>query len=59
MKFKNSDVFKKLGLGRYLLVLGLFLTMMFVVLKIVLRIAPPVFGAYPVKYIWVTPWFNV
>ncbi len=59
MKFRNSDVFKKLGLGRYLLVLGLFLTMMFVVLKIVLRIAPPVFGAYPVKYIWVTPWFNV
>jgi hypothetical protein len=42
-----------------LLVLGLFLTMMFVVLKIVLRIAPPIFGAYPVKYIWVTPWFNV
>ena len=59
MKFKNSDVFKKLGLSRYLLVLGLFITMMFVVLKIVLRIAPPVFGAYPVKYIWVTPWFNV
>jgi Cytochrome b(C-terminal)/b6/petD len=59
MKFRNSDVFKKLGLNRYLLVLGLFLTMMFVVMKIVLRIAPPIFGAYPVKYIWVTPWFNV
>jgi hypothetical protein len=59
MKHRNSDVVKKLGLGRYLLVLGLFLTMMFVVLKIVLRIAPPIFGAYPVKYIWVTPWFNV
>ena len=59
MKHKNSDVVKKLGLGRYFLVLGLFLTMMFVVLKIVLRLAPPVFGGYPVKYIWVTPWFNV
>ncbi len=59
LKFKNSDVVKKLGLGRYTLVLSLFLTMMFVVLKIVLRLAPPVFGAYPVKYIWVTPWFNV
>ncbi len=59
IKFKNSDLVKKLGLGRYTLVLGLFLTMMFVVLKIVLRLAPPVFGAYPVKYIWVTPWFNV
>jgi uncharacterized membrane protein len=59
MKNKNSDVVKKLGLGRYFLVLGLFLTMMFVVLKIFLRLAPPVFGGYPVKYIWVTPWFNV
>ncbi len=59
IKYKNSDVVKKLGLGRYTLVLGLFLTMMFVVLKIVLRLAPPVFGAYPVKYIWVTPWFHV
>ncbi len=59
MKNKNSDVVKKLGLGRYFLVLGLFLTMMFVVLKIFLRLAPPVLGGYPVKYIWVTPWFNV
>ncbi len=59
MKYKNSDVVKKLGLGRYALVLGLFLTMMFVVLKICLRLAPPIFGGYPVKYIWVTPWFNV
>ena len=59
IKYKNSNVVKKLGLARYALVLGLFLTMMFVVLKIVLRLAPPVFGAYPVKYIWVTPWFNV
>jgi hypothetical protein len=59
MKYKNSDVVKKLGLGRYALVLGLFLTMMFVVLKIFLRLAPPIFGGYPVKYIWVTPWFNV
>ncbi len=59
MKHRNSEVVKKLGLGRYALVLGLFLTMMFVVLKIVLRLAPPFFGAYPVKYIWVTPWFNV
>ena len=59
MKNKNSDVVKKLGLGRYFLVLGLFLTMMFVVLKIFLRLAPTVLGGYPVKYIWVTPWFNV
>ena len=59
MKNKNSDIVKKLGPTRYFLVLGLFLTMMFVVLKIMLRLAPPVFGAYPVKYIWVTPWFNV
>jgi hypothetical protein len=59
MKYRNSDVVKKLGPGRYALVLGLFLTMMFVVLKIFLRLAPPIFGGYPVKYIWVTPWFNV
>ena len=59
MKYKNSKVVKKLGLGRYALVLGLFLTMMFVVLKIFLRLTPPIFGGYPVKYVWVTPWFNV
>lgn len=59
LKYRNSDVVRKLGLSRYFLVLGLFLTMMFVVLKIVLRLAPPLFGGYPVKYVWVTPWFNV
>jgi uncharacterized membrane protein len=59
MKYRNSDVVKKLGLGRYSLVISLFLTMMLVVLKIVLRLAPPFFGGYAIHYIWVTPWFNI
>ncbi|MGA7159366.1 MAG: cytochrome C [Bacteroidota bacterium] len=59
VKYRNSDVVKKLGLGRYVLVMGLFLTMMLVVLKIVIRIAPPFFGGYAVHYIWVTPWFSI
>ena len=58
-KVRHTEWFKKLGVERYLLVAGLFLTMMFVVLKILLRLLPPLFGGYPIKYIWVTPWFNV
>jgi len=50
---------KKLGLLRYSIVSFLFLTMVALVLKIAMRIIPPFFGVYPVKYVWVTPWFNI
>jgi hypothetical protein len=50
---KDSDVIKKLGLVRYSIVSFLFLTMMAMPVKIILRIA------LNIKYILVTPWFNV
>jgi hypothetical protein len=53
MKKKNSDFMKKLGTLRYAIVAFLFLTMMSLPIKMVLRIA------LNIKYIWVTPWFNI
>lgn len=59
LKKRNTDLMKKLGLLRYSIVAFLFLTMIGLVVKIVLRLAPLMFGINPVKYVWVTPWFNV
>ncbi len=56
---KNDDVMKKLGILRYAVISFLFLTMIGLVVKIILRLAPLLFGINPVKYVWVTPWFNV
>lgn len=56
---KNTDLMKKLGPIRYAVVSLLFLTMVGLVIKILLRLAPLAFGMNPVKYVWVTPWFNV
>ncbi len=56
---RNSDILKKLGIVRYGIVAFLFVTMMGVVVKIILRQAPLLFGLNPIKYVWVTPWFNV
>ena len=50
---KKSDVVRKLGLLRYSIVAFLFMTMMAVPIKIILRIA------LNIKYILVTPWFNI
>lgn len=50
---KNTDLMKKLGLLRYNIVAFLFLTMMALPIKMILRIA------FNVKYVWVTPWFNI
>lgn len=58
-KKRNTDWMKKLGLLRYAIVSFLFLTMVALLLKIGLRITPPIFGVNPVKYVWVTPWFNI
>jgi hypothetical protein len=56
---RMTDWMKKLGLLRYSIVSFLFLTMVALVIKILLRIVPPIFGINPVKYVWVTPWFNI
>ncbi|HWP81314.1 MAG TPA: cytochrome C [Bacteroidota bacterium] len=56
---RNDEIMQKLGLLRYAIVSFLFLTMMGLVIKIILRLAPLMFGINPVKYVWVTPWFNI
>ena len=53
MKKKNSDIMKKLGFFRYNLTAFLFLTMIALPIKMVLRIG------LNIKYILVTPWFNI
>lgn len=50
---KNTELLRKLGPVRYGIVAFLFLTMMSLPIKMVLRIA------LNVKYVWVTPWFNI
>ncbi|MDH3252449.1 MAG: cytochrome C [Ignavibacteria bacterium] len=50
---RRSDTVRKLGLLRYAIVAFLFMTMMAVPIKIILRIA------LNIKYILVTPWFNI
>lgn len=50
---RNTDLMKKLGPTRYLVVAFLFLTMAALPIKMVLRIG------FNIKYIWVTPWFNI
>ncbi len=53
LKKKNSEFVKKLGPLRYTITAFLFLTMMALPIKMILRIA------FNIKYIWVTPWFNI
>ena len=50
---KNSEFMKKLGAMRYNIIAFLFLSMMALPIKMVLRIA------LNIKYVWVTPWFNI
>jgi len=50
---RKSDLMQKLGILRYSIVAFLFLTMMAVPVKVLLRIA------FNIKYILVTPWFNI
>lgn len=59
LKNRNTDLMKKLGLLRYGVVSFLLLSMVGLVIKIILRLGPLVFGVNPVKYVWVTPWFNI
>ncbi len=49
----KAKVLKELGLVRYLIVAGLFQMMMLLPLKMLLR------WTLNIKYLWVTPWFNL
>lgn len=51
--FRHKPVMRHLGFVRYAIVSGLFMTMMLLPLKMVLR------WTLNVKYLWVTPWFNI
>ena len=53
MKFQDKPVMRQLGFVRYMVVAGLFQTMMLLPLKMVLR------WTLNIKYLWVTPWFNI
>jgi hypothetical protein len=50
---KHTELLKKLGPVRYGITAFLFLSMMSLPIKMALRIA------LNVKYVWVTPWFNI
>ena len=52
-KRKTSETLQKMGLVRYAIVSFLFLTMMALPIKMILR------WTLNIKYVWVTPWFNV
>ena len=49
----KNETIRKLGILRYSIVAFLFLTMMALPIKMFLRIV------FNIKYVWVTPWFNI
>ncbi len=53
IKKKNTPLLQELGLLRYSITAFLFLTMMSLPIKMVLRLA------FNIKYVLVTPWFNI
>lgn len=52
-KRDTNETIRQLGPVRYGIIAALFLTMMGLPLKILLRLA------FNIKYVWVTPWFNI
>jgi hypothetical protein len=50
---KSPELLQQLGLTRYVIIVFLFITMMSVPIKMILRLV------FLIKYIWITPWFNV
>ena len=53
MKMRKSQMLEKLGTIRYSIVVFLFLSMLGLPIKMVLKLV------LHLKYIWVTPWFNI
>ncbi len=52
-KMRTSEFLQELGLVRYIVVSFLFLTMLSLPIKMILR------WVWNIKYIWVSPWFNI
>ena len=52
-KYKNTETMRKLGFIRYNIVAIFWLSMMSLPLKMILR------WTLNLKYVWVTPWFNI
>ena len=52
-KRRSSQALQELGPVRYAIVAVLFLTMLSLPIKMVMRIF------FNIKYFWVTPWFNI
>ncbi|MCH8325324.1 MAG: hypothetical protein IIB83_01965 [Bacteroidetes bacterium] len=53
LKKRKKEFLVKLGMTRYIILTFLFLMMIGLPIKIILRLA------LNIKYIWVTPWFNI
>ena len=53
MKTRKSTILEKLGILKYSIVAFLFLSMLALPIKVFLRLV------FHIKYIWVTPWFNI
>jgi len=53
LKVTENRTLEKLGMVRYSLVAFLFLSMMGLPIKVFLKLV------FHLKYIWVTPWFNI
>ncbi|HWQ25837.1 MAG TPA: hypothetical protein VN367_03540 [Chlorobaculum sp.] len=50
---KNPELLQQLGMIRYVMIVFLFITMMSIPIKMILRLV------FLIKYVWITPWFNV
>jgi hypothetical protein len=50
---KNPELLQQLGMIRYVTIVFLFITMMSIPIKMILRLV------FLIKYVWITPWFNV
>jgi hypothetical protein len=53
LKMRNSVLLEKLGIIRYSLVAFLFVSMLALPIKMFLKLV------FHLKYVWVTPWFNI
>ena len=53
MKARNSQVLEQLGIIRYSIVAFLFLSMLGLPIKMFMKLV------FHLKYVWVTPWFNI
>ncbi len=52
-KKNNPELLTQLGMIRYVTIIFLFITMMSIPIKMVLRLV------FLIKYVWITPWFSV